>query len=356
MDPLNRIDNSITPTSVPADVISTNDDSSHATLVGKFEGRAVDQLDFSNQSELIDKDLIDKIVSNSRIERLNLQGCSNLRLKNKTIRVLAERLKNLKELDLRRCTSITDRAIEYISDTGLPLKKLILNNMTGIRPEVLRKLNAKSITFTTDVAFNECVLTLEGHANLIFSLIELKAGRLASGSCDKTIKLWDTTTGNCLATLIGHADWVHSLIELRDGRLASASRDKIIKLWDTTTGSCLNTLTGHTDEVRSLIELKDGHLASASHDKTIKLWDTAEESCFTTLTGHIKGIYSLIELKDGRLASASDDKTVKLWDTTIGSCLVTLAGHTGWVRSLIELKDGRLASVSFDETIKLWVI
>ena len=55
---------------------------------------------------------------------------------------------------------------------------------------------------------------------------------LASGSGDKTIKLWDATTHACLATLSGHTGEVNSVSFSPDGKtLASGSRDKTIKLW-----------------------------------------------------------------------------------------------------------------------------
>ena len=63
-------------------------------------------------------------------------------------------------------------------------------------------------------------------------------GRLvASGSDNRTIKLWDTTTGSLQRTLEGHSGSVRSVAFSPDGRLvASGSDDRMIKLWDATTG------------------------------------------------------------------------------------------------------------------------
>jgi WD40 repeat protein len=56
---------------------------------------------------------------------------------------------------------------------------------------------------------------------------------LASGSSDKTIKLWDVATGNNIATLRGHAYAIRSLAFSPDGKaLASGSNDTTVKLWD----------------------------------------------------------------------------------------------------------------------------
>jgi WD40 repeat protein len=60
----------------------------------------------------------------------------------------------------------------------------------------------------------------------------LPDGRLASGSTDRSIKLWDPASGSCVATLEGHSSYVLALAVLPDGRLASGSGDTTIKLWD----------------------------------------------------------------------------------------------------------------------------
>ena len=79
--------------------------------------------------------------------------------------------------------------------------------------------------------------TLEGHSINVTSLAFLGEGKLASGSDDKTIKIWNTETGNCERTLRGHSDSVRSLAFLGEGRLASGSDDNTIKIWTIETGS-----------------------------------------------------------------------------------------------------------------------
>jgi WD40 repeat protein len=69
------------------------------------------------------------------------------------------------------------------------------------------------------------------------------SARLASASYDKTVKIWDASSGECLQTLEGHSDWVLSVAFSPDSaRLASASRDKTVKIWDASSGECLQTL------------------------------------------------------------------------------------------------------------------
>jgi len=77
-----------------------------------------------------------------------------------------------------------------------------------------------------------------------------------------------------LRTLTGHSDMVWSVVYSPDGRyLASGSNDKTIKIWEVATGKQLRTLTGHYGEVYSVVYSPDGrYLVSGSGDETIKIW------------------------------------------------------------------------------------
>ncbi|KAK4684340.1 platelet-activating factor acetylhydrolase IB subunit alpha, partial [Tremellales sp. Uapishka_1] len=69
---------------------------------------------------------------------------------------------------------------------------------------------------------------------------------VATGSRDKTIKLWDSQSGQCVKTLVGHDNWVRALVIHPTGKyLLSASDDKTIKVWDLATGRCSKTIEAH---------------------------------------------------------------------------------------------------------------
>jgi serine/threonine protein kinase len=201
--------------------------------------------------------------------------------------------------------------------------------------------------------------TLTGHSDSVRSVVYSPDGRyLASGSDDKTIKIWEVATGKELRTLTGHSDRVSSVAYSPDGRyLASGSSDDTIKIWEVATGKELRTLTGHSSWVLSVVYSPDGrYLASGSRDKTTKIWEVATGKELRTLTGHSGWVQSVVYSPDGRyLARGSWYRTIKIWEVATGKELRTLAGHSGSVLSVVYSHDGRyLASGSSDKTIKIW--
>ncbi|HEY9830275.1 MAG TPA: NB-ARC domain-containing protein [Stenomitos sp.] len=224
---------------------------------------------------------------------------------------------------------------------------------------------------------NLCLKTIQGHSNGVWSVaFNAQGTTLASGSQDGVIRLWHSKTGKLIRGFPAHKSWIWSvtfspnpptsLIKSGEreaiglgGILASGSEDRTIKLWDILSGQHLNTLTGHKDAVFSVLFSPDGQtLCSGSLDGTIKLWDILTGECRKTLQGHRGGIWSISLSADGKLlASGSQDQTLKLWDVDTGCCIQTLQGHQSWIRACaISPNRQVLVSGSADGTIKLWQV
>jgi WD40 repeat protein/tRNA A-37 threonylcarbamoyl transferase component Bud32 len=204
------------------------------------------------------------------------------------------------------------------------------------------------------------LLTLEGHTDQVWSVAFSPDGqRLASGSREGSVKVWDATTGQVLHTLPGHTDVVHAVAFSPGGRqLASGGWDGVVKVWDATTGAVLQTLKGHTATVHGVAFSPDGErLASGGRGGEVKVWDVRTGQENLALIGHTGTVYRVVFSPDGtRLASASMDRTVRVWDARIGTeALLTLKGHIDQVVGVAFSPDGtRLASASVDWTVKVW--
>nr|AFH96442.1 lissencephaly-1 [Schmidtea mediterranea] len=98
---------------------------------------------------------------------------------------------------------------------------------------------------------------------------------LASGSRDRTIRLWDTNTGVCLFNLIGHNNWVQELVFHPQGKfLLSASDDKTIRIWDLKNRRCQKTLEAHDHFVTTIdFHRNSPYVVTGSVDQIVKVWE-----------------------------------------------------------------------------------
>ena len=181
--------------------------------------------------------------------------------------------------------------------------------------------------------------------------------RLASGSKDKTVRLWDLTSKDEWVTLRGHTGWTNLLAFSPNGEmLASGSTDKTVQLWDTTTGELLAILTGHINGITALAFSPDGKtLVSSSTDGTIRFWQTETGAPVDNLiTGHTQSMKAATFFQGGStLASAAFNGVITFWDVeTSQKSAIQTEGHRNWFPTLAFSPNGtKLASVGADSTI-----
>ena len=183
---------------------------------------------------------------------------------------------------------------------------------------------------TWDVASGEQIRFLRpprgpGHEGKLYAAALTPDGRtLAVGGYGLQdafgrIYLIDMFTGRIERVLKGHTASTLSLACAAhpDGRLllASGSHDKTARVWNMASGECLLELKGHMNSVYGVAFAPDAsRLATASFDKTGRIWSVADGRCMHTLQGHANWVRDVAWSPDGKfLATGSDDKAIRIW-------------------------------------------
>jgi WD40 repeat protein len=125
-----------------------------------------------------------------------------------------------------------------------------------------------------------------GHKHHADQLGYSRCGRyLASGSHDRTVRVWDVASGVEIAVLPHDLDTVKPDWAV-DGRLATCSYDRKIRIWDPIGGCLLRTLTGHTYDIDDLAWSPDGrYLASCGWDNRVIVYDGDTYGAVTRMEG-----------------------------------------------------------------------
>ncbi|KLO05511.1 hypothetical protein SCHPADRAFT_723450 [Schizopora paradoxa] len=210
--------------------------------------------------------------------------------------------------------------------------------------------------------WGDAPVTGDGHDDSVWDVAFFReASRLASGSRDRTVRIWDSETGKAISPPFEHDSSVYCMVVSPDGKLiASGDFDGALSIWDSETGARKLDLTGaHSGAIWSVAFLPDGsRIVTGSKDNTVKVWDTASgELSLGPWTGHTDDVNSVVFSSDGTLiASGSDDDTIRIWDAITGKPhREPLVGHSEFVYCVAFTADGHyLASGSLDDTVCLW--
>ena len=189
--------------------------------------------------------------------------------------------------------------------------------------------------------------------------------RLAVGSREGTIYLWDFIRKERLKPLIGHTEHIWSVCFSPDGkRLVSGSSDRIARLWDVESGEEIATLP--LGKPRTLMEIAFspcGNLIAGGLFEELRLWNAETlTTLFEIPQPQRQNPYALAFSPCGKyLASGTwwekgmEKMAIRLWEVASGENIATLWGHPTDIQSLAFSPDSTLlASGSFECTTLLW--
>ena len=201
--------------------------------------------------------------------------------------------------------------------------------------------------------------TYRGHSSEVWAVAWSPDGkRIASGSFDHTVQVWDAADGGNVFTYRGHSSGMFAVAWSPDGkRIASGSYDHTVQVWDAADGGNAYTYHGHPDTVWVVAWSPDGkRVASGSADMTVQVWDAVDGGNGCTYRGHSSLVYAVAWSPDGkRIASGSYEHTVQVWDAADGGNVFAYRGHSDTVLAIAWSPDGkRIASGSDDKTVQVW--
>ncbi|KAJ3301871.1 hypothetical protein HDV03_000280 [Kappamyces sp. JEL0829] len=170
---------------------------------------------------------------------------------------------------------------------------------------------------------------------------------IATGSSDKSCKLFLVKNGILLRTLEGHDESIQA-VQHDEEKIVTGSADSTIKVWaNKDAGACLATLTQHTLPVTCL-RLIGSLLVSGSEDKTVRIWDLAE---FSKHKGDGKTEPSLRRKKRLEMEEMQAHEVVH--HSAKSYCLRTLHGHESAVKS-IDFHEDIIVSGDIRGYIIVW--
>ncbi len=159
-------------------------------------------------------------------------------------------------------------------------------------------------------------------------------------------------------TVLAHDKDINSVAVSPDGTLiATGSQDKTMKLWNSTKGKLHAVCRGHR---RGLWDVQfsrvDKIVATSSGDATVRIWNVQNGACLRTLEGHLSGVLKSVFITKGtQIASAGADGLIKIWQTRSGECNATVDAHEDRIWALTTVGDGqKLVSGSADGQLSYW--
>lgn len=209
-----------------------------------------------------------------------------------------------------------------------------------------------------DLATGSLKLTLTGHMEQVTGIaFSDRYPYMFTVGLDKQVMCWDLEANRVIRHYHGHLSGVYSLaLHPRLDLLFTGARDSTVRAWDMRTRSEVHCMSGHTETVRDIAtQSVDPQVVSASEDSTIKLWDLTAGKTKSTLTYHKKGVRALAMHPTQRTFVAASSEAIKKYELPDGTFLHDMLEHQNCIINSLALNDdGVLATGGNDGTLWMW--
>lgn len=208
---------------------------------------------------------------------------------------------------------------------------------------------------------------LEGHSDTIYTMaLSPDGSMLASGSADRTIRLWDMRTGKTRRSLSGHEKTIRNIAFSPCGKLLASGSDGSMNnlwLWNVESGRSIHRLNVSSAVLLVIFSPSGETLLAGSEDGNTWLWDVQNGKNEHTLQGDdctgdgswVKGDRRLAISPDGNnLAFKAGEKKIQLWDVAKWQPKHLLEGHLALITTVVFSPGNKLLSVSLDSRIRVW--
>jgi WD40 repeat protein len=301
------------------------------------------------------------------------------------IRSFALALEQANQLDTSSQQANQPAEVDLAAATILPSSLLaasVANELSAVKPPELpqvRREPTRVVQGKPQAAQPGTVVArYREHANAIRSLWWLVDGRsIVSVSNDKTVHVWDATTGNKLHSYQEASDAAHLITRSADGSfIAIAGSDGLIRVWSFTTNLLISTYRGHQGQTINAVAWSPAQqiLASAATDGTVHVWDASTGQPLTIYRGHTGSVTTLAwspseaASPPGRgpcIVSGGDDASIQTWEATTGKTIAlyrnqpATVSSVGWSPNVYTLSPGaptssRVGCGRADGMIQMW--
>lgn len=181
--------------------------------------------------------------------------------------------------------------------------------------------------------------------------------RVATGSWDQTVRVWDAQTGGQIVVVNAGNTVVNSVSFSPDGlHILVASKDAAT-VWDAHTGAEIAALVVQDGDVRSASFSPDGsRVVTASTGHTARVWNAQTGAMIAVFDKHAGPITCASFSRDGRrIVTGSEDNSARVWDSRTGAEITAFTTHDGPVTAASFSPDGGLVvTASEDHSARVW--